>query len=107
MSKFYSQFNRGNGSQRREFNIQQTKEMLKKGIPQREIELQLSMLFKQSTVAEYLQIANQILNLEKKGNATVFEQTYEQYVLECAEKGIKKLGYDQWLKNKNDEDEKE
>jgi len=63
---FFTQFDKGHGSVRREQNIRRVKEMLERGIPEEEIRFQLSMLFRDMTVDSYIRTAKEWLKRESK-----------------------------------------
>ena len=61
---FYTQFDKGHGSVRREANIRKVMEMLKNGVPEEEIRFQLSILFRDMTVDSYIRTAKAWLKRE-------------------------------------------
>lgn len=63
---FLSQFAKGDGSARREHNIQTVVQMLKDGITEKQVQLKLALLFKVSTVNEYINIAKEIITSKGK-----------------------------------------
>ena len=58
---YLSQFDKGFGSVRREQNIRLVAQMLKDGMSEEDVRDDLSLLFKQSTVDDYIRVAKILL----------------------------------------------
>jgi len=60
-NRFLSQFDKGFGSIRREQNIKTVAKMLKDGISEEDVRDELSLLFKQSTIDDYIRVAKMLI----------------------------------------------
>jgi len=58
---FFTQFDRGHGSVRREANIRKVAEMLQQGRSEEDIRFELSLLFRPMTVDDYIRTAKEWL----------------------------------------------
>lgn len=63
---FRSQFDKGSGSIRREYNIKLVAGLLEKGMEETEIRNRLGLWFKPSTVDDYVKNAKFLLSLKEK-----------------------------------------
>lgn len=63
---FLTQFDKGHGSARRETNIRRVVEMFERGMSEDDIRYELSILFRPSTVDDYLRIAKETLRRKNR-----------------------------------------